>query len=258
MPDFSLNAYEKLLKTFIDCGYSFQTLEGFVSSPKNKTIVLRHDVDRLPGNSLKIACLERKLGVVGSYYYRIIPKCFDGDIIKEVVDLGHEIGYHYEDLALENGNADKAFESFCKNLEHLRKCYPVKTICMHGSPMSKWDSRLIWRKYDYKKLGIVAEPYFDIDYSRVLYITDTGRKWNASNISIRDKVEGEGNLQHRYNFHSSFEIIRHCGENKLPGNIMMNIHPHRWFNFGMGWAKELVMQNIKNIIKYIIVKKQES
>ena len=37
--------------------------------------------------------------------------------------LGHEIGYHYEDLALENGNPDKAYNSFCKNLERIREIY---------------------------------------------------------------------------------------------------------------------------------------
>ena len=39
---------------------------------------------------------------------------------------------------------------------------------MHGSPLSKWDSRAIWEKYDYRALGITAEPYFDIDFNKDL------------------------------------------------------------------------------------------
>ncbi|MBA7530624.1 hypothetical protein ES705_22833 [subsurface metagenome] len=82
-----------------------------------------------------------------------------------------------------------AIESFQKNLETLRKIAPVKTICMHGSPLSKWDNRNLWEKYDYKAFGIIGEPYYDVDYSKVLYITDTGRKWNNQSVSVRDKVD---------------------------------------------------------------------
>jgi len=34
-----------------------------------------------------------------------------------------------------------AIDDFRLNLEKLQKLYPVKTICMHGSPLSKWDNR---------------------------------------------------------------------------------------------------------------------
>ena len=57
---------------------------------------------------------------------------------------------------------------------------PVKTICMHGSPLSKWDNRDLWKRYNYRDFGIIAEPYFDLDFDEVFYITDTGRSWNKS------------------------------------------------------------------------------
>jgi hypothetical protein len=50
-------------------------------------------------------------------------------------------------------------------------------------------------KYDYRDFAIIAEPYFDVDYDEVFYISDTGRSWNHSSASIRDKViktEGRG------------------------------------------------------------------
>jgi hypothetical protein len=59
---------------------------------------------------------------------------------------------------------------------------------MHGSPFSKYDNKKIWEKYDYRDYGIIAEPSFDIDYDEVFYITDTGRSWNNSKVSVRDKV----------------------------------------------------------------------
>ncbi len=40
--------------------------------------------------------------------------------------------------------------------------------------------------------GIIAEPYFDVDFKEVLYLTDTGRRWDGDEVSVRDKVENRG------------------------------------------------------------------
>ena len=147
-----------------------------------------------------------------------MPGSFDERIIKEIYYLGHEIGYHYEDVSIsalrrngataqrqktgkgrttrdsrrtEEELAKIAIESFKTNLEKLRQIVPVKTICMHGSPMSRWDSRLLWKYYDYHDFGIIGEPYFDIDFDKVLYLTDTGRRWDGDSFNIRDKAIGD-------------------------------------------------------------------
>jgi len=78
--------------------------------------------------------------------------------------------------------AEIAIESFERNLEKFRKIVPVKSICMHGSPMSKWDSRLLWKYYDYKDFGIDSEPYFDMSFEDKLYLTDTGRRLERRTI----------------------------------------------------------------------------
>ena len=83
-----------------------------------------------------------------------------------------------------------AIDDFRLNLRKLRKLYPVKTICMHGSPLSKWDNRDLWKKYDYRDYGIIAEPSFDVDFEEVFYLTDTGRRWDGDSVSVRDKVKG--------------------------------------------------------------------
>jgi len=165
--DFTTSTFQTLLESLQQQGFSFQTFAEYIEQQKEKTVILRHDVDRLPYNALKTAQIENESGIKGSYYFRIIPESFNETVIKKIAGLGHEIGYHYEDLTISKGNIDKAYDSFCENLEKLQKLYSVKTICMHGSPISKWDSRDIWKKYDYKKLGIIGEPYFDIDFNNV-------------------------------------------------------------------------------------------
>jgi len=138
-----------------------------------------------------------------------------------------------------------AIDDFRLNLERLRKLYPVKTICMHGSPLSKWDNRDLWKKYDYRDFGIIAEPYFDLDFDEVFYITDTGRQWNNAGASIRDKVESSFDIEIRSTQHF-IELIQ---QNKLPGKLIINTHPQRWTNDYIPWLSELIKQNIKNVIK---------
>ena len=134
MWDFTLKAYNRLLNVLQSQRYSFQTVAHFSEIRNRKSIILRHDVDRLPENSLKIAQLEKKLGIGASYYFRAVPESWNEGIILEIASLGHEVGYHYESLTTCWGNVEKAFIDFKRNLEKLRNLVPVSTICMHGSP----------------------------------------------------------------------------------------------------------------------------
>lgn len=54
--------------------------------------------------------------------------------------------------------------------------------------MSRWDSRLLWKYYDYHDFGIIGEPYFDVDFNEVFYLTDTGRRRDGDSVNIRDKA----------------------------------------------------------------------
>jgi len=326
MRDFSLKTYHLLLSTLKDKGYQFQTFRDFIKNPASRCVILRHDVDARKMNSLSTARIENELGIAGTYYFRIVPESYDESVIRDIVGLGHEVGYHYEDVSTtafrhygfkalrrygvtalrqrrsvdEIMIAKTAINSFRENLEKLRRIVPVDTICMHGSPLSRWDNRLLWKYNDYRDFGIVGEPYFDTDFDEVLYLTDTGRRWDGGAVAIRDKAEGkrrkaeveepptggdkiprqrerklrnevtksresgaEGtppsafSLQPSARLHSSFDIINAARDNNLPSKIMLNIHPQRWDDRPLPWIKELVWQNVKNVIKGIVAGKMK-
>jgi hypothetical protein len=277
MKDFTIKTYKELLTNLGAKGYSFQTFQEFLASPRHKAIILRHDVDDRKENSLRFARIQHSMGIVGSYYFRIVPQSFDFEIINEIAALGHEIGYHYETMDSAEGKGpcllrsrqesakgkgpcllrsrqeseeliDRAYEEFCKNLEMFRKIVPVTTICMHGSPRSKYDNKEIWKKYDYKKLGIIGEPYYDIDFNKVAYLTDTGRRWNGDKVSVRDKVVSPFN----FNFRTTHDII--AGINLLPDKVMFTFHPQRWSDDSVLWLKEFILQNVKNEVKRVMLR----
>jgi hypothetical protein len=152
---------------------------------------------------------------------------------------------------------------------------------MHGDPFSKWDNRILWKYFDYKDFGIIGEPYFDVNFENMLYLTDTGRTWNGKAVSIRDKPQNPvrdngllrfeswkvkpvpGSLmnmtpqalefQNKYNFNSTVDIINSLTKDNCPENIFFNFHPQRWTNNPILWFKELVYQNIKNVFKHKLI-----
>jgi hypothetical protein len=265
MPDFTLHTFRRLLLAFKDQQYLFQTFASFLKNPASRAIILRHDVDARKLNSLRTAQIEADLGITGTYNFRIVPKSFDEDIIRRIAAMGHEIGYHYEDLSTTKGDYEKAIRLFEQNLTKLRHLVPIETICMHGSPLSKYDNRKIWENYDYRNYGIIGEPYFDLDFNNVLYLTDTGRRWDGVKVSVRDKaqyvirepVEVERKIHNSLplqpttcNFHTTFDIIR--STTHLSDHIMINVHPQRWDDRPLLWIREFFLQNLKNVVKRMI------
>jgi len=184
MRDFTIRIYKDLLVSLLDAGYKFQTFSDYLENACSPVVILRHDVDALAENSLVTAKLENSMGIKGTYYFRIVSGSNDPEIIREIANLNHEIGYHYEDLSICDGNIFKAINSFKTNLMYFRKIAKINTICMHGSPLSYFDNRKIWDNISYREFGITGEPYFDTDFNKVLYLTDTGRRWDGEKYSV--------------------------------------------------------------------------
>jgi len=256
--DFTLKQYRRLLETLVEAGYEFHPvkesvqLQGEATASSGKMVFLRHDVDKKPENSLKIAHIESEMGIRATYYFRAVPCSWNEEIIREIAALGHEVGYHYESLTTCGGDVDAAYEDFKANLERLRRLADVATICMHGSPRSKYDSRDIWKRYDYKALGIIAEPYLDTDWSKTFYLTDTGRRWDGYKVSVRDRIP---HWQEEWNrrgltFPSTTDIIGRVAS--LPDKIMITTHPQRWSGSVLPWLVEFALQSLKNVVKFTI------
>ena len=240
--DFTIDKYQELLQAL----------------KRHNHITIRHDVDLRPDYSLRIAQVEAAMGIHSTYYFRTVPESYDERIIQQIVSLGHTAGYHYESLTTCNGDMEAAYEDFCHNLKKLRKIAPITTACAHGSPKSRWNSQDIWKHYDIHVLGIEHESMLDTDFSRTLYLTDTGRRWDGCRVSVRDKVpEYQERWEHEgLIFHSTDDIIHALNDMEHPihgRDLLINTHPQRWMPYGANWLIEASVQNIKNIAKRIIV-----
>ena len=259
--DFTLLTYRKLLEALKEHGYVFITFEQYcqVSAERlpKRFVILRHDVDLRAKNSLATAQIEHELELQASYYFRVVPESNQPEVIREIAALGHEIGYHYEDMAIMHGDTEKALAHFQEQLAYFRLYYPVSTICMHGAPTSKYDGRELWKHYDYREYGVIGEPYFDVDFSKVFYLTDTGRRWDGYKVSVRDKIPQYQDqwTERGWVYRRSSQIIEAAEQSQLPACIMITTHPQRWTNNPLLWIKEVVVQTIKNTIKRLFLVK---
>lgn len=245
--DFTISTYSRLIRAFLDDGYSFVTVREFLEKePAGKVITLRHDVDEQPQNALKMAEVENGLGVKATYYFRRVPKSDHPDIIRSIASMGHEIGYHYEDLSKMEGDMDKAIESFKTNLEYFRQYYSVKTVCMHGSSSSKYDNKDIWFHAKLSDFGLIGEPYISFDFDRIFYLTDTGYAWDGGKYAVRDKVCSS----FPQSYHSTEDVISAINKGEFPQQALILAHT-LWTNSIVLWTYLYLREFLRNRIKLL-------
>ena len=104
--DFTFVKYKELCETIVESKYLTLTFSQYFSlkSIPDMFIILRHDVERQIGYALRMAKLENDLGITSTYYFRKKEEVFKPEIIKEIANMGHEMGYRCE--ALDKAKAD--------------------------------------------------------------------------------------------------------------------------------------------------------
>ncbi len=249
MLDFSLAQYERLCLSLLDSGYRTLTVEGYLQGIRDdeQIAILRHDVDRFPGCALEMAFLESELGIRSTYYFRHVRGVFLPEIIIKISKLGHEVGYHYETLSKTRGNAGKAIQLFEQELENFRSFIDIRTICMHGSPLTPHDNRELWSRNDFQQFHILGEAYLSIDYGKVRYFTDTGRSWNSIAANIRDRPS---QVHFTENIHSTQDLISAIHK-KIYLQLCMATHPERWRRSWISWSISWALDQTANLIKAV-------
>jgi hypothetical protein len=228
--DFTIHKFQSLCEVIV-ANYPTITMAEYVEGRNpERFVIMRHDVDRMPGHALETARIEDELGIRATYYFRAKNSVFKPDIIRKIRDLGHEIGYHYETLSEANGDYDKAIGFFQSDLDKFRTICEVQTICMHGRPLSKYDNRDIWNVYDFRDFGITGEAYLSAG-KNLNYFSDTGRSWsNRNNLRdfIPDKME-------KFTANTTSDLVELVDYGK-PSNFYILIHPERWSLNAVDWG----------------------
>ena len=220
---FPLSDYVHMLHALREAGYHFGPVRRYWEPWTSPFIFLRHDVDRFVSRAVRMAEAEHDAGFSSTYYFRCRPGGrFPDDAIRKIAALGHEIGYHYEVVARAKGNEELANRLFCEELASLRATTEVVTVAAHGSPLSCYSNMQYSNALDLPALDLLGEPQVHMDFSRILYITDTGGVFGSPH-NRRDWAGGK-NLRTPTPPHFLLEVI----QPETEAFVLLTTHPERW------------------------------
>ena len=218
--DFTFDAYDRLLEAGAAADYRFLTVEEYLRSADRpeRAIILRHDVDRRPATARAMAESEADHGVSATYYLR--APLFEPGFARELEARGHEVGYHYEDLAAVEGDHAAARSRFDRNVARFRAHVDVSTVCAHGSPLSPHDNRQFWENgANLADWDLLGDAGLSLEHDSAAadsprYFSDTGRTWGTE-VPGYGRVSTTGDL---------VEVL----ENRLCDRCYVLAHPGRW------------------------------
>jgi hypothetical protein len=200
--EFTNKAYEGLLDLLNEYGYSICDYKSYENY--KRSVILRHDIDFSLQKGVELAEIEYKRGIASTYFVLLSTNFYNvfskesNEMLKKIIDMGHEIGLHFDEKRY-NVNNSKDLEYYVSlESEILGKSIrkEIKTVSMHRP--SKWilendiqfsgfinsyskkflldfkylsDSRMHWREdvmeiiksEQYDKLHILSHPFWYSD-----------------------------------------------------------------------------------------------
>ncbi len=209
---FTFEHYEQILKTAKDAGYNFISMEDFANGKRpDKFLIIRHDIEFSPSAALKFAEIEYKFGVKATYFIRVHADNYNPFgfktyyAFKKIIELGQDIGLHYEHLDFSEITNHDPYEVIIKekNLLELVFDKKIRGIAPHRD-FTPIINRDYWKENDFHELGFTYEAYMDDFFKGTFYLSDSLGKWG-----------GEGKC-----------LCHYIGkENK----IYVLIHPFYWY-----------------------------
>lgn len=247
--DYTISTYRRLLDGLKQIGVPIYGVAEWLKNSPTEGLLLRHDVDRRPQNALRMAQEEAQQGVRSTYYFRVIGSANCSSTMQEISRLGHEVGYHYEDYSRAKGNFRDALLQFNKNLENLRRIVPISTIAMHGSPISRFNNLALGKVINMHQHQLLGDAILSINYSEMLYLTDTGRTWQLNQKNIRDRPENPKTEESE--IRSTDDLIGYIRSVK-PRRLAVSVHPERWNSGVFTWSRQWIFDSAANGIKALI------
>jgi hypothetical protein len=166
-----LATYRVLLETALGAGYAILSIERFweliqagTVDPAQRYLILRNDIDTGPQTAGAMWRIERSLGIVSSYFFRL--SYLDLALMRDIAAAGGEASYHYEELATVakrrhlHTRSDalrylpEAQDLFRLNVARLRDLsgQPIRIVASHGD--------FVNRKLGLASWLILADPAF--------------------------------------------------------------------------------------------------
>jgi hypothetical protein len=221
--------YRDLLRIALRQGYAVLSLEAWLEDPMlaadEPRLLVRHDVDQHPASALRMAAIERELGVHSTWYFRW--RTANPRVVEAIAAEGHAVGLHYETLTRELLRRGLSAEHAQELVPHARELLraelgafarrygPVRSACPHG------DTRMPGVHNGTLLLGEEWSQY--------------GLEWDANaamrshplDVWLTDRSAAEGRWK------EGIDPIDLLVERRSP--ILAVVHPNNWVSGAALW-----------------------
>lgn len=183
--DFTHESYRELIEALLKKSYNFISYSQ-CQSAKEPWVLWRHDLDFSPQRALKLAQIEKEMGVKSTYFLLAHSRFYNlferenVEIIKEIRTLGHDLALHF-DFAFYDidsiENLEKAIEPEKIFLEAVFEI-EIEAFSFHNP--NDWALNL----KEFKLSGLI-NTYAPFFREGVAYASDSNGHWRNDSIMKR-------------------------------------------------------------------------
>ncbi len=222
LPEFSLEDYGELLASLKQHAYDSAFVSTMCDSTAGRVVYLRHDIDFLPEAALPMAEKEAELGLRASYYFLLsgpynLLSAENRRVLVRLVELGHEIGLHYDLASYPDDPSESATELDSEAALLGRLCgREIRTIVMHNPSLGGND----W----FRQSDRYVHPHDPRYQAGLLYVSDSCRAWRDENL------------------------LR-CFSETPPQRLLLLTHPEVWLDGQIGDRQEYLEQVLEPLCR---------
>lgn len=180
--DFTYKSYLDLIYLLKNENYSFTNYKDYKNI--DKSVIFRHDIDNSLERALKIAKIENENCIKSTFFvllstdfYNIFSKQ-SNEILKEIINLDHEIGLHFDEKTYEINNKKdlEYYIEYEKNILEKSLGIHVDTVSMHRP--SKW---ILENDIQFKN---IINSYSKEFLKQFKYLSDSRMHWREDVIGV--------------------------------------------------------------------------
>lgn len=235
--DFTYDAYVELINLLKRKDYQFCNYLNY--DQYCKTVIFRHDIDTSLDKALKIAKLEHENNITSTFFVLLSTNLYNifskksNKILKEIMNLGHDIGLHFDEKRYEISNV-KDLEYYISKESHILTSTinkEIKVVSMHRP--SKW---ILENDIQFENLINSYSKKFLLDFK---YLSDSRMHWREDVLGIIDSglYDRLHILTHSFWYSNKNETV-----NKKLMDFIVNARMERYYH---------LKDNIRNIDEII-------
>ena len=183
--DFTDENYKRLLN-IAKQNYTYIKVYDYRTEHSDKVIINRHDLDGSVHRAAKLSTIEKEEGVTSVYFVYLhssLHNSFEYDVtelLKRIIEDGHEIGLHYEPqfYEIERSNRDK-FEYYLlyeKQIIETLLDVEIKAFSFHNPDKGGWSTFS-----DETVCGLI-NMYSDFFKGNYMYCSDSDGHWRYKRL----------------------------------------------------------------------------